>query len=711
MLRLRGCDGHITAGGAFATLARAWLLARYGWLDSVVRFAGERPLVELTAALRRGGAAGEVGGVTTRDGDGAPAPVTDPLPLRLRPRRERLPEVLGHPAAHVAATRGCPGRCAYCGPAAWQAQEREEGFRAGIAPAELNRVGVGGTRRRPVEDLCDEMAELWHGHGVRYFYFVDEQILPPDEEASIEMLAAWRRGLRRRDVGRFGIGLMIRADRIPDAAARAFVELGLVRAFVGVELASRDDLRRYGRTSGVLEGRLAVERLESLGVAAVANLLLLHPYATVEGVAAGIEFLAGFRAGIFEATRMMVYHGTRLHERLLAEGRLTGNPLRYDYAFEDPALERFAAIFARLRGEAFEDYSLAYRAHDTALAVALARRLHPDRDLGDLRGRLASTAASLNALRAQSLREGLALAVAGGGFEECEPLLARTRALAAPHRRTLDDVERALERRLRRPARVYSPLRTAAASAVGFCLAACGPRPAPPDGPATTPGTVAGTSARVADAAARMDPSGAEPEAPAARPDAGAATSGDAAPAAPSAVEDGGGESGGAAEPEPGDAAAAERRVREIVAGLGIRPEECLSIRLTFYEDWVSVRRGWDEPYGLEDDAWASIERRVKAALETRRWPELLLRTVEIPGGDARDIERLARTLSPRCAVSHNGGVRIVVGGSGEVIDVTGPGQGPRPDPGLRCIREALRGLRFPCLAGHDVVPDWIIIE
>jgi len=43
LLRRKGYMGHITAGGGFATLARNWLLERYNWLDSVVRFAGEVP--------------------------------------------------------------------------------------------------------------------------------------------------------------------------------------------------------------------------------------------------------------------------------------------------------------------------------------------------------------------------------------------------------------------------------------------------------------------------------------------------------------------------------------------------------------------------------------------------------------------------------------------------------------------------------------------
>jgi len=151
-----GYPGAIIAGGGFATLSRRWLLERYRWLDAVVRHAGEVPLVAVAARVRDGSAGLDgIPGVTTRAGDGPPAPVMDPRPLEVVPERGTLPEILGHRVAHLAASRGCPGRCAYCGPAALQDLERAEGRGAGHDSAALRRCGVGATRRRPVAGLCD----------------------------------------------------------------------------------------------------------------------------------------------------------------------------------------------------------------------------------------------------------------------------------------------------------------------------------------------------------------------------------------------------------------------------------------------------------------------------------------------------------------------------------------------------------------------------
>jgi radical SAM superfamily enzyme YgiQ (UPF0313 family) len=193
LLRRLGYRGHITAGGPFATLARSWLLGRYAWLDSVARFAGEAPLLALVRALARGESVVCVPGLSTRAGDGPPADVLSPLPTTLVPVRHEGTRMLGRKVAHVVATRGCAGRCSYCGPAALQDAEVEEGLRAGHSRKQLLSSGVGGIRRRRVNDVADELAGLARsGHG--YAYFVDEHVLPYREADAL----AWLSDLERR---------------------------------------------------------------------------------------------------------------------------------------------------------------------------------------------------------------------------------------------------------------------------------------------------------------------------------------------------------------------------------------------------------------------------------------------------------------------------------------------------------------------------------
>jgi radical SAM superfamily enzyme YgiQ (UPF0313 family) len=704
LLRHRGFAGHLTCGGAFATLARQWLLERYRWLHSVVRFAGERPLVELTRALAAGRSPTAVPGLTTRAGDGPPAPVTDPLPLRVRPEHGELPEVLGQRVAHVSSARGCPGRCLYCGPAALQTQERSEGRRAGCSAAALRAAGVGGIRRRDPDELCDELAALWHDRGVRYFYFVDEHLLPADRDAALDQLHRWRTGLARRKVGRFGFGMMSRADLLHPDVVRSAVDLGLVRCFVGVELASPAELRRYARSSGVAEGLAAVDRLAAHGVATVANLMLVHPDSTPAAVAGALEFLTGLRHGVFEATRMLPYHGTRLQQRLAREGRLVGNPLRWDYTFQDPVLTRFAEIFARLRGEAFGNYSLAFRVHDLALALALTRRLRPEVPTTDLAHRCDELAAEANRLRIAALRQGLALALAGGAYDQAAGLVGAAAAHVERACAAVDELAELLQTRLRRPGRLFSPMRTAAASALVFCLAG-------------TPSGCSSGASRAGPAVVDELPRDAAPlrEPLATPPDrAAAGAAADADDGAP----------GGSPDAEPrADCdgrtfAEARRAAQSRLDELNLGREGCPSLELHFWSDGgVSVRRGWSADVGPCEDSADDRQDRVQAAFAGDDWSCLAGEVLERHGREGDEYAKLAERLADRCGrhgwALHSGNIEIVVGDGGRVTQVRNPrgGSSAARDEVLACIRSALSDLAFPCLAGRHVCPDWIIVE
>ncbi|MBN1770922.1 MAG: radical SAM protein [Deltaproteobacteria bacterium] len=722
LLDARGYPGHVTCGGAFATLAREWLLERYPWLGSVVRFAGERPLVALARALARGESLDDVPGLTTRAGDGRPAPVTDPLPLRVRAVRGELPEILGMRAAHVSSARGCPGRCLYCGPAALQTLERAEGLRAGCGAAELRAAGVGGTRRRDDDELCDELAGLWHDRGVRYFYFVDEHLLPADRDAALGQLDRWRRGLARRRVGRFGFGMMSRADLLHPDVVRSAADLGLVRCFVGVELASREELRRFGRTSGVAEGTDAIARLAEQGIATVANLMLLHPDSTPATIAGGLEFLAGMRGGVFEATQMMPYHGTRLQQRLAREGRLVGNPLRWGYSFPDPVVARFGEVFARLRGESFGNYSLAFRVHDLALALALARRLRPELPAADLAARCGALAAEANRLRVEALRRGLELARAGGGFDDAAGLVAATAAEVA---RLCDDVDAPagmLQARLQRPGRIFSPMRTAAATALVFCLAAAdagcssgtasrGPESRPAETTAAGDVAVEPSPPQAAgDVAVEPSPPQAAVEPPpvAAAPDDDAGPAEDPVPVGTEPADDCSGRT----------ADQAELAARARLDALDLGREGCPSLEVRFWSEGPpSVSRGWDGSVGPCEDSDDGRADRVRQAFADGDWSCLAGREIERQGREGPEYAEMASRIEERCggyaSPVHSGNVVIVVGDGGTVADVR-PARGRpggRDDETLRCIRRALQGLAFPCLAGRRVCPDWVIVE
>jgi anaerobic magnesium-protoporphyrin IX monomethyl ester cyclase len=690
LLRRRGYRGHITAGGGFATLARQWLLERYPWLDSVVRFAGELPAVQLVRSLRNGhGAGGKaaqgIPGLTTRDGDGPPAPVMDRTQVEIFPRHGDMPRILGHPMVHIAATRGCPGRCAYCGPAALQRLEWREGAAAGFSVPEIRCAGVGGVRRRDIGNLSDEMAFLWREKGVRYFYFVDEHLLPRKEADALAYLARWEKELRRRGVGELGIGCMLRADFLTSGIIGAFQEMGLVRCFLGLELASAGELRAYRRSSDVGRTLDIMASLEEMGVASICNLMLVHPRCTIESIRGGIELLGRIERGTFEATRMQVYHGTALHDMLAAEGRLDGNPLRYGYTIEDAGAARFAEIFSRLRGEAFRDFSISYHAHDIWLALRLAERLHEKAPMDGLDERARAVTRDLNLLRVRAYTGALELADAGGGFMDCRDLVRDTRKSVDEIQSRMDRIAESILGRLSRPASLYSPMRTAAAYVMKFALAG-----------ASLTGCYSSRGGEAEDVREERDAADlTTEEAELEDPDVG-----EEAPSCTDAVRE-----------------ARRQEILDIVK----RVDPCLAVTIFYYPrnhpELQVYSSNRDGPTYCDHDAIVERTERIRNALsgvDLSCFDELSL---SIEGGDATDFRAMEQAFGEGCPqdmpyVDDWYNVVIVIDASGRVIDVQSrDASNPAAAESLACIRQALEGLTFPCLAGYQVCPEYLIAE
>ena len=248
LLRAGGYRGHITCGGPVATLVRAHLLDVHPALDSVIRHDGEVPLVELLERLAVGAPWRDVPGITTRDGDGPPAPVDSPLPLRTRPlHRDPLPRVAGVPIARLSGSRGCPARCAYCSPAALQVEALAEGRRAGLGAAALRVAGVGGTRFRGAWDLAEEVAELYFQQGARVFHFVDENLLAGGRARAEGWLDDFAAGLAARKVKEVAFCLQADPQTLTPRVLDRLEALGVVRLSVGIEGLTAAQARALGR--------------------------------------------------------------------------------------------------------------------------------------------------------------------------------------------------------------------------------------------------------------------------------------------------------------------------------------------------------------------------------------------------------------------------------------------------------------------------------
>lgn len=385
-LRALGYEGHICCGGPFATLSRARLLASHPVIDSVVRHDGEGPMTALASAICQGmgrddisrreieALAGTVAGVTTRHGDGPPE--TAALAAGNRPpERARQRLYAGVPSAKVSAVRGCWGNCSYCGLRALRKEALAEANRCGLDPAEVKHRAIGAMRRRPIESVADEMAQLYHQQGVRFFHFVDENHLPRDPRQAERVIVELDRALQSRRVGRRAVSMMLRADVAIPRVLRALKRLGLVRSLLGVESTTHEGLRALGRGTLPAVSRQAMEGLKKHGVAFHFNILLIRPDSTMESIDREISGLSGVSGGLLDPFQVELFEGTDLFIRMQRTGRVRGGPLLWHYEPANPTAARFARIFQRVRRDAYGFLHMTTYAYEVLGSLAVAKQV------------------------------------------------------------------------------------------------------------------------------------------------------------------------------------------------------------------------------------------------------------------------------------------------------------------------------------------------
>jgi radical SAM superfamily enzyme YgiQ (UPF0313 family) len=412
LLRQRGFVGHITAGGALATLERARLLADHPAIDSVVRHAGEAVMVELARALGEGGDLGRVPGLTTRLSEGRGNPHAFAA-SRLRPlRAEEPPTLIGIPKADVAASRGCAGGCAYCGVSALERELEHERRLLG-----LERGAARGSIHRPIDDLADEVAALYHDRSVRVVQVVDDNLLGPDARAARAWLADLEAALLRRRVGTMAWRLMAEPSVLTDEVVDALARLGALSVLVGIESLTPRGKAALHRRGTVADDVAVLHRLAARGIAPLLNVLALRPDGTLDDARAELAGLGQLDDFAWEVVPLTVWPGTTLAAQLAAKGQLAGRGAGLAWLPAEPETERFLFALNRLRMGGLAWVTRLPGAVDVMFALRVAHRLGLPGS-----GREASDRAQAVLAEAQRVRRGVleqALVLA------CSPFSAR----------------------------------------------------------------------------------------------------------------------------------------------------------------------------------------------------------------------------------------------------------------------------------------------
>ncbi len=339
---------HITTGGHFATFAAPDLLRDYAALDSVVRGEGELTLLELVRQLDSPETWHTILGLSfRREGrivENPPRPLIADLDSLPFPSRDTPPQHhLGIGLSPIVGSRGCYRDCSFCSIHSFY----------GASEGQLQRF-------RSVPNLVDEMERLYHTFGVRFFIFNDDEWFPPGK-AKLARIDALESELARRRLDVI-MSIKCRADDVEESLFRRLLDMGVVRAYVGIESGSDHSLRTLNKKTTVAQNRRALEVLNKVGMLADFGLIFFDPESTVEDIRANLDFfhaMAGKGQAPLSFGRMEVYAGTPILARLQSEGRLTGDYLAWNYVIPESRVEMlFRLMIATMRHRLYDNDGL-----------------------------------------------------------------------------------------------------------------------------------------------------------------------------------------------------------------------------------------------------------------------------------------------------------------------------------------------------------------
>lgn len=217
----------------------------------VVRGEGEVTLDELLGRWTGADPPKDVAGTSVRVGDGfthapdrslIPTLVDQPWPDReaiaLEPYLETWRKHHGYGSVSLITARGCPYTCRWCSRAVYGESHR----------------------RRPVDDVVEEIAFIQRRYAPERIWFVDD-VFTIHKGWTLEFAAKMKaRGLR------IPFECISRAERVDDAVAEALVDLGCFRVWIGSESGSQRILDAMDRKVKVETVQRATRVLRERGI-------------------------------------------------------------------------------------------------------------------------------------------------------------------------------------------------------------------------------------------------------------------------------------------------------------------------------------------------------------------------------------------------------------------------------------------------------------
>lgn len=340
-------------GGVAATFLWKFFLEQYPEVDFVIRGEGEAALLALAKRLESCQERfADLPNLAWRDNGTARAnPCAEPLA-----DLDRLPNpARRYTYSHLALTRGCPGKCAFCGsPRFWGPR----------------------VRFHSPEFFVDQM-EMLHRRGINHFYVSDDTFTLDRPRARRVCELILERGLK------VTWNAISRVDLVDYAILKLMRRAGCIQVSFGVESASEQVRDFLGKRITARAARDAFAAAHRAGILARAYFIYGNPDDSAATIRENIELIKDLKPLVVHFFVLTLYPGSALYDRFRQEFALGDETWRkriedVKYYELDPALpERTVYAWGQAMKEAH--FGLV-----PAFALDMAENLDPDPDMAPL---------------------------------------------------------------------------------------------------------------------------------------------------------------------------------------------------------------------------------------------------------------------------------------------------------------------------------------
>lgn len=327
-----GINCHFTAGGHYASLKYEELFRLIPRLDSIIRFEGEYPMLELAKNLAGGHEWKNINSLTFINNDKL---ITNPLWPQEKdidkfpyPSRSPLKKyAFQKKFTVILAGRGCVHNCSFCNTRAF--------YRKASAP--LKRI------RQP-ESVVSEMNYLYQKEKCSIFLFHDDDF-PVRSTIQRDWIVRFCNELERTGLNKKIIWkINCRSDEIDEENLSLMKKNGLYLVFLGLEDGTDAGLKRLNKQMTVETNLKSIALLKKLGIGFDYGFMLFQPYTSFRSLQENLFFLKqicgdGYTPVTF--LKLIPLYETRIEKELIKDGKLYRSNGLWNYDFPEEQMNRY----------------------------------------------------------------------------------------------------------------------------------------------------------------------------------------------------------------------------------------------------------------------------------------------------------------------------------------------------------------------------------